>query len=110
MIARVLQEVSIHAPVKGATLHFGNKSVCYARFNPRAREGRDKVGNTEDYALGVSIHAPVKGATHDWRRCQYGQGCFNPRAREGRDSETVSEGINLTGFNPRAREGRDECS
>ena len=56
--------VSIHAPVKGAT--------CAAAHNPAIVEY-------------VSIHAPVKGATFDrtWRR--WSRSSFNPRAREGRD-------------------------
>ena len=58
-------------------------------FNPRAREGRDRLLMiwTVASADGVSIHAPARGAT-------YALGCvmltcsnsFNPRAREGRDS------------------------
>jgi len=55
--------VSIHAPVKGATGRSGTSCGKSARFNPRAREGRDfaRVGGLR--AFVVSIHAPVKGAT-----------------------------------------------
>ena len=56
-------EVSIHAPVWGATLA---KAILAMKtgFNPRTRVGCDdnvapKVGVT-----AVSIHAPVWGATH----------------------------------------------
>ena len=55
-------------------------------FNPRAREGRDRLINAVHIEhRGVSIHAPVRGATR-WERVVLAhQVCFNPRAREGRD-------------------------
>ena len=56
--------VSIHAPVRGATL------LCWADFradycfNPRARTGRDLHGAFVVQEVDVvSIHAPVRGAT-----------------------------------------------
>ena len=55
--------VSIHAPVKGATLDF-------IEF---------------DFVLIVSIHAPVKGATRRLERDCRKYRCFNPRTREGCD-------------------------
>ena len=57
-------DISIHAPVKGAT--HGRQCWCHRRldFNPRTREGCDE---SYFFRLGVvdsiSIHAPVKGAT-----------------------------------------------
>jgi len=56
--------VSIHAPVKGATLVVGMLGPL----------------------LAVSIHAPVKGATTCKRSINSDRCGFNPRAREGRDS------------------------
>ena len=55
--------VSIHAPARGATTPACRRRLCRCRFNPRARAGRDHVGQ---------------------RRCP---ACrrFNPRARAGRD-------------------------
>ena len=58
-----MARVSIHAPVKGATVegvHILFPSFC---FNPRAREGRDVDARHDGRAALVSIHAPVKGAT-----------------------------------------------
>ena len=56
-------DVSIHAPVKGAT----RSGPSYARpricFNPRTREGCDVKALQSPIAAFVSIHAPVKGAT-----------------------------------------------
>ena len=58
-----LCNISIHAPVKGATR--GYNVLCQPRqdFNPRAREGRDTL------ISGALFHLVY----------------FNPRAREGRD-------------------------
>ena len=63
-IVRSLPDISIHAPVKGATLE-----------GVPPRQGKPPI----------SIHAPVKGATQrrtnrlPWLRD------FNPRSREGSD-------------------------
>ena len=79
--------VSIHAPARGATAACAPRPAC-ARFNSRAREGRD-VGMTtpngddkfqftrprgarrsvdvQASPIGVSIHAPARGATQNPR-------------------------------------------
>jgi len=103
-----LGEVSIHAPVWGATKIFfeitGIKS-----FNPRARVGRDKlvqmIASNQSFQstrpcgarpfnriagldFCVSIHAPVWGAT----LLTYSGNVmlsFNPRARVGRDNVAI---------------------
>ena len=64
-------EISIHAPVKGATAH------TLAGFGGAA----------------ISIHAPVKGATRGQRR--RGTPCrdFNPRSREGSDSYHLAQRV-----------------
>jgi len=56
--------VSIHAPVKGATMAHNLDIKCKHSFNPRARKGRDEI--SDETAL---LRAR-----------------FNPRARKGRDS------------------------
>ena len=55
-------EVSIHAPVKGATyiLNSIDNREC---FNSRTRKGCDDQSRKLEGNLSVSIHAPVKGAT-----------------------------------------------
>ena len=55
--------ISIHAPVKGATL---------------VSAGMGKLVN-------ISIHAPVKGATLSSRSHERPKCYFNPRSREGSD-------------------------
>ena len=77
--------ISIHAPVKGATvrallveshiLNFNPRSregsdstrflvaVAGLHFNPRSREGSDPRERTAPCGARISIHASVKGAT-----------------------------------------------
>ena len=56
--------VSIHAPMRGATVR-RPENVSYGRsFNPRAHAGRDLVMLESIQSLtDVSIHAPMRGAT-----------------------------------------------
>ena len=78
-------DISIHAPAKGAT-HTGQK-VMLLSF--------------------ISIHAPAKGATGfrcPPRRCL---SYFNPRSREGSDANSLKSMANIANFNPRSREGSD---
>ena len=78
-------EISIHAPVKGATArrsarvimpyNFNPRSregsdviydaiiVHHLNFNPRSREGSDLLVLVVIVTQTISIHAPVKGAT-----------------------------------------------
>ena len=78
--------ISIHAPVKGATL-------CAVIFL---------------LVDGISIHAPVKGATprSPSQRCSPRN--FNPRSREGSDPSVASTPATKGDFNPRSREGSDQ--
>src|SRR5579885_3356877 len=76
--------VSIHAPARGATycvysaqaqpmfqstrprgarLAMLTPSRIFARFNPRARAGRDNELENRAEGMLVSIHAPARGAT-----------------------------------------------
>jgi len=60
-----LRNVSIHAPVKGAT---GISRAKYARGGVSIHapvKGATIDGYYDDDILHVSIHAPVKGATID---------------------------------------------
>jgi len=68
--------VSIHAPVKGATLMLNSALRWLTCFNPRAREGRDPAS---------------------WRHNNTFIG-FNPRAREGRDPEGAFKVIKTKEF------------
>ena len=84
-IAGSVQEISIHAPAKGATI----QSRLF---------GRQEV---------ISIHAPAKGAT--CAGCGKGNQLsdFNPRSREGSDAVGSKDYTLEKDFNPRSREGSD---
>ena len=61
-------EVSIHAPVWGATRHF-RRLLPRGRFNPRTRVGCDLDNKLSLVKIkAVSIHAPVWGATQSGRQ------------------------------------------
>ena len=77
--------VSIHAPMKGATISGDIHRYGGLRFNPRAHEGRDWSREGVCFAYRVSIHAPMKGATLDCLIILRFGRSFNPRAHEGRD-------------------------
>ena len=101
----VIYDVSIHAPVWGATLFavivwigemFQSTHPCGVRlvwwfclhcslcFNPRTRVGCDLRTYCCYDSKKVSIHAPVWGATQrvKWLLASW---CFNPRTRVGCD-------------------------
>ena len=58
-----LEQVSIHAPVIGATAGSCAGSPGHTSFNPRARNRRDGQRVGIEIEKKVSIHAPVIGAT-----------------------------------------------
>ena len=85
---RLIGAISIHAPVKGATVPAGSLASADRYFNPRSREGSDLhqvgrlvpghrisihapvkgvtiTGTISRSVVAISIHAPVKGATYD---------------------------------------------
>ena len=101
------ENVSIHAPARGATTTITNYAVWGTGFNPRARAGRDRVGCGIDVVSIKFQSTRPRGA----RRGNLDNGLwtssFNPRARAGRDLlERVLRLLEHC-FNPRARAGRD---
>ena len=108
-------DISIHAPVKGATAQGSYSSPCLLHFNPRTREGCDldfllievhfglisihapvKGATTISakmitHLFVISIHAPVKGATRRGRLRWTRFSDFNPRTREGCDHSGIAD-------------------
>ena len=121
--------VSIHAPVWGATVHWG--SACFKRrfqsthpcgvrpqpcvceirksrgFNPRTRVGCDKIVDDKTAPVDVSIHAPVWGATLvclpplRWFRVSIHAPVWGATRNQSNQKSKPS-------FNPRTRVGCDE--
>ncbi len=103
-----LQAVSIHAPVKGATLIAAKVWRGTLSFNPRTREGCDYtlllVG---EQLLAVSIHAPMKGATHITRyRIPRAEVSIHAPVKGATKANMDVLGKEKS-FNPRTREGCD---
>jgi len=55
--------ISIHAPLRGATSYDVPPTSSNANFNPRAPAGRDVVCSFFLLFTQISIHAPLRGAT-----------------------------------------------
>ena len=107
-IMTVIESISIHAPARGATIaRKGNHRVQHD-FNPRSREGSDRLflllrcllisfqstlprgerlRNSSVLLLpdDISIHAPARGATRAASSTPIRLSDFNPRSREGSD-------------------------
>ena len=104
-------DISIHAPVKGAT-PFGGAFDLRAVISIHAPVKGATLGA---YRLPgdvtISIHAPVKGATYSASFCSCPAKHFNPRSREGSDYPLYCSFHSSTAdFNPRSREGSDRLS
>ena len=77
-------------------------------FNPRTREGCDGLQwKSPGKGCHISIHAPVKGATHQAGAVYFLVVYFNPRTREGCDLVSQVFRPKHGNFNPRTREGCD---
>ena len=124
-------EVSIHAPPRGARQNRSRRDWPQSRFNPRAptrgatsnagpkrgwpvfqstrpHEGRDQIHTAEEGADLVSIHAPPRGARRRAGGKRGRRGRFNPRA----PTRGATVGLNLINANfwfqsTRPHEGRD---
>ena len=59
------ENVSIHAPARGATWRYRKRNSSWDCFNSRPCERGDIASDCKAiYSLPVSIHAPARGATH----------------------------------------------
>ena len=64
----VLTPISIHAPARGATKKYKLIEIEDVNFNPRSREGSDRMMFPDFRFVHISIHAPARGATEDIQR------------------------------------------
>ena len=102
-------KVSIHAPAKGATRTMSRLTDATSGFNPRSREGSD-VRAAGRYAAcsGVSIHAPAKGATPlPNRSSDPSEVSIHAPAKGATSPELLRSPRHDQCFNPRSREGSD---
>jgi len=126
---RLRQQVSIHAPARGATQYNELKSyieefqsthpqgvrlvLCklYTLFN-RVSIHAPARGATiwflhHHHTQKVSIHAPARGATFGLLMQVFLLQGFNPRTRKGCDIRYARPRLTHTRFNPRTRKGCD---
>ena len=80
-----LQEVSIHAPVWGATAALWTMIMSSVFQSTPPYGGRHHSVSRTSYTISVSIHAPVWGATCDLEPSMHTSKGFNPRPRMGGD-------------------------
>ena len=99
--------VSIHAPVKGATVNNDACADIRAVSIHAPVKGATVHARTGETSWHVSIHAPVKGATLLFYLIAQRASGFNPRSREGSDDYAFRHGFRVRSFNPRSREGSD---
>ena len=79
-------DVSIHAPVRGATKYHTFDVSNYRVSIHAPVRGATKLRKTDSNNFCVSIHAPVRGATRKHLACFCLYLSFNPRPRTGGDS------------------------
>ena len=122
--------ISIHAPARGATIRMDKFCIGTGNFNPRSREGSDRIylkrlrqfvrfqstlprGERRfdcSNKSGRQYFNPRSREGSD-RRYEWGVkpfGNFNPRSREGSDDEILYRTRRRRHFNPRSREGSDD--
>ncbi len=122
-------DVSIHAPVRGATIddsyvvstpEFRSTLPCGERRCEAVADGRTKmfrstlpcgerrcIDGTSLLGRTVSIHAPVRGATRIMPAMSSAVGCFDPRSRAGSDPLRRIASDQIRRFDPRSRAGSD---
>ena len=90
--------ISIHAPAKGAT---GARAYLVSPrrdFNPRSREGSDRIGgHTTTKATTISIHAPAKGAT-PFLRCKIAVFAFQSTLPRRERLQSLKNSLATLGF------------
>ena len=99
--------VSIHAPVWGATVNWSSPIGGLFGFNPRSRVGSDRFRNSESADQICFNPRSRVGSDSSSRGNMAILGRFNPRSRVGSDEELTRRGYQRTCFNPRSRVGSD---
>ena len=101
------EQISIHAPVKGATSENSLSDTDHTISIHAPVKGATGLGHGLKPVEIISIHAPVKGATLSRQPVIGFDIDFNPRSREGSDAMAAIPPSSPVYFNPRSREGSD---
>ena len=86
-----LEEISIHAPTRGATDKVVVKAPTAVFQSTLPREERPCQEHQEIQSSKISIHAPTRGATGDQARYKLILSDFNPRSHERSDSNIAQK-------------------
>ena len=95
---QTFHRISIHAPVKGATQSDVGASAADRISIHAPVKGATQKRELHPLCIMISIHAPVKGATKSLRLHLQGYNNFNPRTREGCDLSSILLNTLLLGF------------
>ena len=103
------EEVSIHAPARGATRAAHTSSGTSIRFNPRARTGRDI--NASQYPVRVYMFQSTRphGARRRSWAARRSRSMFQSTRPHGARRQALALPPRRARFNPRARTGRDQA-
>ena len=108
MAASGVQDISIHAPAKGATTISPSSDVMQSFQSTLPRRERPIDLQREEKLTGISIHAPAKGATGG-ATVKYTRYCgisiHAPAKGATKRKPTADQQTDH--FNPRSREGSD---
>ena len=108
-MARLPAEISIHAPVKGATRPRA-PAIGDGNFNPRSREGSDDAPRPLQ-SPAINFNPRSREGSDRLAHAPAGRAAdFNPRSREGSDPGRRPASSARLYFNPRSREGSDLSS
>ena len=100
-------QISIHAPVKGATEHIAVEHVCTVISIHAPVKGATCAGGKPRAGFGISIHAPAKGATKKRDNGVDHRSISIHAPAKGATSVRYLPHASQTDFNPRSREGSD---
>ena len=107
IVEYIEQQISIHAPTRGATALCNSGVFKITYFNPRSHEGSDIKSAVTFIQQTISIHAPTRGATSS-KYCCRATIRFQSTLPRGERLSTSPYGVNLLiDFNPRSHEGSD---
>ena len=102
------EDVSIHAPTKGATPYPFPCPILHQCFNPRSHEGSDKDERKRIAKIQSFNPRSHEGSDAGDNAYRGAGGCFNPRSHEGSDMDGGGQEWHQGSFNPRSHEGSDK--
>ena len=92
----LLNNISIHAPTRGATSNRCSYSFYMQNFNPRSYKRSDEYDMSTYEIKTISIHAPTRGAT-GFTDCKcYFAEYFNPRSYKRSDGKNAQLSLYLS--------------